>query len=78
MERILKAMGQPIPPRKRTLELNPDHPLTLAMKAAADSSDKDKVALFADIVYSMAILLEGGRLEDAGGFVNKVAGAIKI
>jgi molecular chaperone HtpG len=78
MERILKAMGQPIPAHKRTLELNPDHPLTLAMKTAADSADKDKVALFADIIYSMAILLEGGRLEDAGGFVNKVAGAIKI
>jgi molecular chaperone HtpG len=74
MERILKAMGQPIPTRKRTLELNPDHPLALKMKAiAASDSDSDKLALCADLIYSMAILLEGGKVEDPGGFVNKIA-----
>jgi len=31
MERLLKAMRQEVPPRKRILEINPDHPLVLAL-----------------------------------------------
>ncbi|MDR2400434.1 MAG: molecular chaperone HtpG [Deferribacteraceae bacterium] len=74
MERLLKAMGQPVPVHKRTLELNPDHPLVVTLKNIADSGEgKDKISLYADIIYSMAILLEGGRVEDTGNFVNKVA-----
>jgi molecular chaperone HtpG len=73
MERIMKAMGQPIPTHKRTLELNPDHSLILAMKNSADNGDTDKTAAYSELIYSMALLLEGGKVEDAGGFVNKIA-----
>jgi molecular chaperone HtpG len=74
MERLLKAMGQPVPAYKRTLELNPDHPLLLSMKNMADGGGaKEKISQYADMLHSMAILLEGGKVEDAGGFVSKVA-----
>ncbi|MDR2883660.1 MAG: molecular chaperone HtpG [Deferribacteraceae bacterium] len=69
MERLLKAMGQPVPTAKRTLELNPDHALLKAMQNA----NKDKVAEYAAILYDQAVLLEGGKLDNAAAFVNKMA-----
>lgn len=74
MERMLKAMGQPVPEAKRTLEINPDHPLIKAMKKSSeDDSNKKTLEDYADLLYDQALLMEGGKIEDTAGFVKKVS-----
>jgi len=71
MERLLKAMGQTVPSVKRTLELNPDHPLLKKMKKEL-SAKPEAVSEYASLLYDQALLLEGGRPEDIATFVNKL------
>ena len=71
MERILKAANQPVPPQKRALELNPDHPL---VKRLMDEHAKDpKGAAFGDLVELLrgqALLAEGSPLPDPAKFAK--------
>jgi len=59
MEKMMKAMGQPVPETKRILELNPQNKLVKAMKKEFKTDLKSKK--LADLVhyaYNQAILLE--------------------
>jgi molecular chaperone HtpG len=71
MERILKAANQPVPPQKRALELNPDHPL---VKRLMDAHAKDpKAAGVGDLVellHGQALLAEGSPLPDPAKFAK--------
>jgi len=59
MEKMMKAMGQDVPPQKRILELNPKNPLIDAMKKEFDSDIKsEKLQDIIKYAYSQAILLE--------------------
>lgn len=74
MERMLKAMGQPVPEAKRTLELNPDHTLVKAMKKATDNEENKKVIdEYAELLYDQAVILEGGKIDDTAGFIKKMS-----
>ena len=65
MERILRAMHQDVPPAKRILEVNPDHPLLPRMKALHDADpDGEKLAAYAELLLGQALLTEGSPLKD--------------
>lgn len=71
LERILKAAGQDVGGSKPILEINPDHPIVLRMKGAADDE------LFADwahVLHDQAVLSEGGQLPDPAAFVRRLNG----
>lgn len=74
MERIMKALNQPVPESKRVLELNPDHAI---LKAMADiyTQDKEAPALadYADLLYDQAILTEGSPIKDPLRFTRLVS-----
>lgn len=74
MEKLLKAMGQKVPERKRTLEVNPDHDLLRAMNEVFEK-DKDAPLLgeYVDLLYDQALLLEGGRPRDPVAFHKALA-----
>ena len=78
MEKMMKAMGQAVPPQKRILELNPKNSLIDAMKTEFDSNIKsEKLSDIMKYAYSQAILLEWGELENPAEFIwltNKFAG----
>lgn len=78
MEKMMKAMGQPVPETKRVLELNPNNKLVKAMKKEfKDDVKSKKLSDLTQYAYMQAILLEGGELEDIWDFVamtNKFAG----
>jgi molecular chaperone HtpG len=69
MEKILKASGQDVPQTKRVLELNMDHPL-LARIRALHEKDKDAALLadYTDLLFDMALIAEGGKLENPSRF----------
>ena len=74
MEKILKASGQEVPPSKRVLELNMDHPLLMKIKGIYETN-KEAAALtdYTTFLYDMAVVSEGGKLDDPARF-NKMIG----
>lgn len=69
LERILKAAGQNVPTSKPILELNPEHPLVLKLKAESAGERFDE---WSNILFDQALLSEGGQLEDPAGFVQRL------
>jgi molecular chaperone HtpG len=81
MEKILKASGQEVPPNKRVLELNMDHPLLVKIKAIFEKNkEADVLKDYTTFLYDMAVVSEGGKLDDPSRFNrmigNLTAGAI--
>ena len=74
LERLYRASGQELPKSRRALELNPDHPLVASLNAAFDGS-ADHAALIptAQLIYGMAVIAEGGELDDPAGFAKLLA-----
>ncbi len=74
MEELLRATGQDVPKVKRILELNPDHPLVDRLEKIHGKSPQDPdVARYGDVLFGLAMLAEGGRLEDPAAFSREVA-----
>ncbi|MDT3396843.1 molecular chaperone HtpG [Streptomyces sp. B1866] len=74
LERMYRAMGQDMPRVKRILELNPGHPLVSGLREAhAERKDDPSLAETAQILYSMALLAEGGELTDPSRFIRLLA-----
>ena len=69
LQRILKSAGQEVPPTQRILEINLEHPLLARL---AEEKDDERFGMLATVVYEQAVLAEGGRLEDAAGFVRRM------
>jgi len=71
LEKMYRAMGQPLPKVKRTLELNPNHPLVTGLKAAHEArADDPALADTTHLLYGMALLSEGGELTEPAAFVS--------
>lgn len=78
LARLYRATGQDVPLGKRILELNPDHPLVIALRQAhhdhiGDDTALAEVAETAELLYGTALLAEGGALEDPARFAELLA-----
>lgn len=74
LEKLYRAMGQDLPKAKRILELNPQHPLVEKLRAAhAERGDDDTLAETVELLHAMAVLAEGGELDDPAGFTRRLA-----
>jgi molecular chaperone HtpG len=78
LARMYRASGQDVPIEKRTLELNPDHPLVTGLQQAhkerADDAEAlSKVAETAELLYGTALLAEGGTPDDPARFAELLA-----
>ena len=70
LEKMYRAMGQQPPKVKRTLELNPGHPLVTGLRAAHEARpDEPGLVDTAHLLYGMALLAEGGELAEPASFV---------
>ena len=69
MRRIMEAAGQPVPPSKPILEINPAHPLAVLLD---QESDEDRFASLARIILDQATLAEGGQLLDPAAYVARL------
>lgn len=73
MEKMMRAMGQPVPGQKRTLELNPSHNITKMMLEEFKTDPKsEKLKDLMQYSYDQAVLLEGGELNDYKAFVERL------
>ncbi len=74
MERIMKALNQPVPESKRVLELNPDHALLRAMGDLHKQDNKaPALSDYADLLYDQALLTEGSPIKDPLRFTRMVS-----
>jgi molecular chaperone HtpG len=74
LARIYRASGQDVPVAKRTLELNPNHPLVTGLQQAhKDRGDDPSVAETAELLYGTALLAEGGAPDDPARFAELLA-----
>ena len=72
MEKVLNSM----PAREkikaqRVLEVNGEHPIFQRLRDLYES-DKDRLKLYAEILYDQALLIEGISLEDPADFSQKL------
>jgi molecular chaperone HtpG len=77
MEKLLKASGQSMPTVKRVLELNVEHPLMSKIKTLFEN-DRDNPMLqdYCDLLFDLAIIAEGGKLENPTKFSRLVGEAM--
>ena len=67
MARILKSAGQQAPTFQPILEINPDHPVVVRLRAEEQHFDD-----WTAVLFDQALLAEGGQLDDPAGFVKRV------
>ncbi|MGV9223974.1 molecular chaperone HtpG [Streptomyces albogriseolus] len=74
LENMYRAMGQEVPHSKRVLELNPDHALVKGLNEAyAEREDRSELTDTAELLYTLAVVAEGGRPKDPARFVRLMA-----
>ena len=73
----MRAMGQELPPQKRVLELNAEHPLILRLMKMAGEGDA-KVEDFLMVLYDQALILEGGTVPDPASFVKRLSAVMAL
>lgn len=74
LARMYRASGQDVPVGKRTLEINPDHPLVTGLRRAlAESPESAELPETAELLYGAALLAEGGALDDPARFATLLA-----
>ena len=74
MENILKSMGKTVPERKRVLEINPSHPIFIAMNKIFEENMKNELLReYTDLLYGQALLLEGSKPKDSTAFSKAIS-----
>jgi len=74
MEKLLSATGQAVPPQKRILELNPNHPVLEKLGAIfEEDNNAPEISDYAQLLHGQALLAEGGELPNPGRFAKLVA-----
>ena len=69
LERMLKEVGQSVPPTRPVMEINPEHPIVERLKA---ETDDQRFSDWTHILFDQALLAEGGQLDDPAGFVKRL------
>jgi molecular chaperone HtpG len=73
MEAMMRRMGQSVPESKRTLELNPGHPLVQRLTALqADEAKREQVADALHVLRDQASLAAGGTVSDGAGAAKRL------
>ena len=78
MEKIMKSSGHDLPNSKRILEINMDHPVTEKLNDMfKENKDNEIIKEYIQIIFDMAVIGEGGKVENPGRFISKV-GAMMV
>ena len=73
MQQLMKQAGHAVPTAKPSLEINPEHPVLQRLEG---ESDEQRMKDWSQLLFDQALLAEGGQLEDAAGFVQRLNGIL--
>jgi molecular chaperone HtpG len=74
MEKVMRAMGQNVPPAKRTLEINPSHPVIRNCNALYEKNPSDvKLEQWVRLLFDQALIAEGQMVKDPRAFSKRIA-----
>jgi molecular chaperone HtpG len=74
VERMLRERGQEVPEQRRTLELNPDHPVVKRLQAMCEGgADEGEIARWSGLLHDQALLAEGSMPKDPAGLAKRIA-----
>ena len=57
---------------ERVLEVNAEHPMFAALKAAYENEDKERAAKLSEVLYSQSLLIAGFPIEDPTAYADLV------
>ena len=78
MEKVLRKMpGSGDVESSKVLELNPNHTVFAALKAAHEAGDTAKVDQYAELLYDQSLLIAGLPIEDPVAYAQLVCGLMK-
>ena len=69
MQQLMKQAGHDVPGNKPSLEINPTHPV---LQHIENEKDTQAIKDWSQLLLDQAMLAEGGQLEDAAGFVQRL------
>jgi molecular chaperone HtpG len=73
MERLMKATNKEFAGGKRILEVNPSHPIILALSRKAQANPADaSIEEWVEVLYDTALLAEGSPVRNPGVFAKKL------
>ena len=77
MEQLMRAMGRgaETPNIKRILEINPHHPIIISL---LEQKDSEKFGSFVGLLHDQALIMEGGQLQDAAVFSNRITALVEF
>ena len=76
MEKILKASGQALPPNKRILEINVNHPAVAMINNIFEKDKEDpRLGEYIGLLYDLALIGEGGRVDNPSQ-MSKIVGEL--
>ena len=78
MEKVLRKMpGSGDVESTKVLELNPNHTVFAALKAAHEAGDTAKVDQYAELLYDQSLLIAGLPIEDPVAYAQLVCGLMQ-
>jgi molecular chaperone HtpG len=75
MERLMQRLGRgaELPPSKRILELNADHPAVEALRARFEKDRSDpRLETYCRLLYDEAVIAEGSKVKDPLAFARRI------
>lgn len=73
LERLLKRSGHEVERSKRTLEVNPNHPLIDSLRSRhRDKSDDPRLVGYAHLLFDQAVIAEGSKIANPTAFAKRV------
>jgi molecular chaperone HtpG len=73
LERLLKRSGHNVEPMKRTLEINPNHPLIESLRDRHGTNPEDpRLADSARLLFDQAVIAEGTKIADPSAFAKRI------
>lgn len=79
VERMMRAMGEKVPERKRVLELNPTHPLVQRLIAMHEAdADDPRVAQAGELLVDQALVAAGEKPRDPAAFASRLDAVLRM
>ena len=75
LERLMQRMGrgEEVPPSKRILEINPDHPAVQTLNKLVEKDPADaRIDTYVGLLYDQALISEGSRVKDPAVFAKRI------